>query len=111
WQDYGQARNCGPSFQTPPQTVLCPTGGDGSISGRVTNVQTGGAISGASVSWGGGSATSDGTGAYTLAGVTPGSVTITAQANGYLARSYAVAVTGGSTATQDVQLSTSGKIV
>jgi cytoskeletal protein CcmA (bactofilin family) len=111
WQNYGQARNCGPSFKTPPQTVLCPTGGDGAIAGRVTNLQTGGAISGATVSWSGGSATSDGTGAYSLTGVTPGTVTITARATGYLVRSYAVTVTGGSTATQDIQLSTSGKIV
>ena len=44
------------------------------------------------------------------ANVTPGTVTITGTATGYLARSYSIAVTAGATSTQNVQLSTSGKI-
>ncbi|HEY6908723.1 MAG TPA: carboxypeptidase regulatory-like domain-containing protein, partial [Myxococcales bacterium] len=87
-----------------------PAGG-GTITGQVTNVQSGGAISGATVSWSGGTATSDAAGNYTLANVTPGSVTITGSAAGYLARNYTVTVTAGQTSTQAVQLSTSGKIV
>jgi Carboxypeptidase regulatory-like domain len=75
-------------------------------------VQSGSAISGASVSWSGGSTLSDAAGNYTLANVTPGTaVTITGSATGYLARNYTVTVTANQTSTQAVQLSTSGKIV
>ncbi|HEY2031041.1 MAG TPA: carboxypeptidase regulatory-like domain-containing protein [Myxococcales bacterium] len=92
-------------------TVNCALSTTGSVTGKVTNVQTGGAISGATVSWSGGSTTTDASGNYTLAGVTAGSVTISGVATGYLARSYTVTVAGGGTATLNVQLSTSGKIV
>ncbi|HEY6908721.1 MAG TPA: carboxypeptidase regulatory-like domain-containing protein [Myxococcales bacterium] len=113
WSGYGQAEACpGVAVGTSPATLSCGTGGTtGTIQGVVSNVQTGAAISGATVSWSGGSAVSDAAGNYTLANVTAGSVTITGSATGYLARNYTVTVTAGSTTAQNVQLSTSGKIV
>ncbi|HEY2030444.1 MAG TPA: carboxypeptidase regulatory-like domain-containing protein [Myxococcales bacterium] len=83
----------------------------GSVSGIVTNVQTGSAVSGATVSWSGGSTTSDASGNYTLGGIPAGAVTVTGDSTGYLARSYGITVTAGATASQAVQLSTSGKLV
>src|SRR5256885_14673767 len=70
----------------------------GSVSGTVTNVQTGSAVSGATVSWSGGSTTSDAAGNYSLAGIPAGVVTISGDSTGYLARSYTVTVTAGATA-------------
>jgi hypothetical protein len=112
WQSYGQARNCpGVPAGTSPATLTCAPPATGTVTGVVSNVQTGGPISGATVGWSGGSATSDSTGHYTLANVTAGSVAITGSAPGYLARTYTVSVVANSTSTQDVQLSTSGKLV
>jgi carboxypeptidase family protein/calcineurin-like phosphoesterase family protein len=110
--DWAYIANDGTTLDSGTGTCHDPApAGGGTISGQVTNVQTGGAISGATVSWSGGTATSDAAGNYTLANVTPGTVTITGTATGYLARNYTVAVTSGQTSTQAVQLSTAGKIV
>ncbi|MFL5312759.1 MAG: carboxypeptidase regulatory-like domain-containing protein [Myxococcales bacterium] len=113
WTSYGQARNCaGGTAGTPPVTDLsCIPPNGGTIGGKITNLSTGGAIGGGTVSYTGGSTTSDAAGNYTLPGVPAGTVTITASATGYLKRSYDVAVTAGATTVQDVQLSTSGKLV
>jgi hypothetical protein len=50
------------------------------------------------------SATTDATGAYRLTGVAPGTLTLTASAAGFAARSQAVSVTVGATATLDFSL-------
>lgn len=55
----------------------------GSISGTVTKAAAdNSAISGATVSYSGGSTTTDVNGAYTLANVAPGTYTVTASATG-----------------------------
>src|SRR5262249_56889880 len=69
----------------------------GTITGQVTNLGTGGAISGATVSWSGGTTTSDAAGNYTLTNVTPGTVSITGTATGYLNPTYPVARAAGHT--------------
>lgn len=84
--------------------------GAGTVTGKVTNVSTGGVLSGATVKWSGGSTTTSTTGSYTLTGVTAGSVSVTATRTGYLARTLAVTVTGGATSTLNIPLATAGKI-
>lgn len=77
----------------------------------VTNLNTGGAISGATVTYSGGSTTTDATGRYTFTGVSSGTYAVTATANGYQARTYTdVTVTAGATNTQDLQLTTTGRV-
>lgn len=111
WHNYGQARACpGQPVGSSPPSLTCPQT-SGTLTGTVTNLQTGGAISGATVSWSGGSATADSSGRYTLSGVSAGTVHVTAQASGYLTRAYDVSVPDGGTATQNIQLSTAGKLV
>ena len=70
----------------------------GSINGSVTSAADGTAISGARVSNTGGlTATTDGAGAYTLSGLTPGSHTLTATATGFSAQTQTASVTSGTT--------------
>ena len=90
--------------------TLSAGGTTGAVTGKVTNVATGAAISGATVSWSGGSTTTDATGFYTLANVTAGSRSITAARTGYLSRSLSVTVVGGATATLNIPIATAGKL-
>ena len=94
-------------------TINCAlaTAASGSISGVVTNLGNGQALSGATLTAGSATTTSAADGSYTLANLPAGSTTLTGSATGFLARSYTVTVTGGATTTQNVQLSTSGRIV
>ncbi|MDQ4125407.1 MAG: S8 family serine peptidase [Actinomycetota bacterium] len=81
-----------------------PTG-TGSIAGRVYNVSTGAAISGATVDCGsGGAATTGSTGTYSLTNVPSGSYSCTASASGYRSKSQTVSVTTGATTTSDFGL-------
>ncbi len=82
----------------------------GTVTGQITNISTGGAIAGATVKWSSGSTTSSGTGTYTLTQVTAGPQNITASATGYVARTVAASVTGGTTTTLNIALATGGKI-
>jgi hypothetical protein len=91
-------------------TLTPVSGGTGTVTGKVTNVSTAGALSGATVKWSGGSTTTSTTGVYTLTGVTAGSVSITASRTGYLARTLTVTVSGGATSTLNIPLATAGKI-
>jgi len=92
-------------------TVNCTLSNTGTLTGVVTNLNTGGAISGATVSYSGGATTTDSTGRYTFTGVVSGTYSVTASASGYLSRTYSgVTVNPGVTNTQDVQLSTSGRV-
>src|SRR5256885_11360810 len=61
-------------------------------------------IAGATVSYSGGSTTTDGSGAYTLANVAEGSYSVTASATGYVTQSRTVTVGPGATATQNFAL-------
>ncbi|HMC32541.1 MAG TPA: carboxypeptidase regulatory-like domain-containing protein [Candidatus Angelobacter sp.] len=83
---------------------------NGAVTGKVTNISTGGVIAGATVSWSGGSATTDTSGIYTLSNVPAGTQNITAAKTGYLSRTSAVNVTSGATVTLNFQLATAGKI-
>ena len=70
----------------------------GSISGRVTD-SIGNAISGATVSYSGGSASTDAGGNYTLPNVAPGTYLVTASATGFQNASQNVTVTAGNVST------------
>jgi hypothetical protein len=78
----------------------------GTISGTVTN-SSGNAISGATVSYTGGTASTDSNGSYTLANVPTGTVSVTATATGYQSITQSVAVTANATTTQNFTLSPS----
>src|SRR5262249_34101607 len=85
-----------------------PPPGSGTIAGKVTNISTGGAVSGATVSFSGGSATTTTTGNYTLSGVAAGTYNVTAARTGYLSRTLQTTVTSGGTSTLNFQLATAG---
>ncbi|MCW3840741.1 carboxypeptidase-like regulatory domain-containing protein, partial [Micromonospora yasonensis] len=95
-------------------TVNCTLSNTGTLTGVVTNLNTGGAISGATVTYSGGSSgstTTDAAGRYTFTGVTASTYSVTATAGGYQARTYTgVTVTAGVTNTQDIQLTTTGRV-
>ena len=90
--------------------TLAASGSTGKVTGKITNAQTGAALSGATVSWSGGSTTSSTTGTYTLTGVTSGSQKITASRTGYLARTLSATVTSGATTTLNLPIATGGKV-
>ncbi len=77
--------------------------GSGSITGSVKNT-SGGAIVGASVGFGGGTATTDANGNYTLTGVPVGTVQLVASASGFQSSTQSVTVTGGNTSTANFTL-------
>jgi len=86
------------------------TSGSGTVTGKVTNVSTGGAISGATVSYSGGSATSNTSGVYTLSNVPAGTYNMTAAHSGYLNRTLSVTVTANATTTTNFAIATAGKL-
>jgi hypothetical protein len=80
----------------------------GTISGTVADAGTGLPIVGATVSDGGGTATTDQTGHYTLGSVAEGTHTITATATGYVLQPATVTVAPGGAAAADFSLSQPG---
>ncbi len=93
-------------------SLAAATTGTGTVTGTVTSLKTGAALSGATVSYSGGTATAttNSSGVYTLSGIPAGTYTFTAKASGYLNRSATASVTSGATTTLNFQLSTAGKI-
>ena len=89
-----------------------PCQGNGTLAGTVTDSASGAAIAGATVSYSGtgpagpvsGTATTDGTGHYSVAGLAVTSYSMTAQATGYQSQSATATVGGGSTTTQNFAL-------
>jgi hypothetical protein len=77
--------------------------GSGSISGSVKTT-AGAAIVGASVGFGGGTATTDANGNYTLTGVPVGTVQLVASASGFQSVTQSVTVSGGATSTANFTL-------
>src|SRR5207244_7688796 len=73
----------------------------GTITGTVTDAGTAAPIAGATVAYSGGSTTTDGSGAYTLANVAEGSYSVTESARGSVTQSRTVTVGPGATATQN----------
>ncbi|HET9838380.1 MAG TPA: carboxypeptidase regulatory-like domain-containing protein [Candidatus Angelobacter sp.] len=80
------------------------TSNSGSITGTVTSA-AGGAIASASVGYGGGTATTDSTGRYTLNNVPVGAVQLVASASGFQSATQNVTVNGGATSTANFTLS------
>ena len=77
--------------------------GSGSIIGSVKTT-AGAAIAGASVGFGGGTATTDANGNYTLTGVPVGTVQLVASASGFQSITQSVTVSGGATSTANFTL-------
>jgi phosphatidylinositol-3-phosphatase len=80
------------------------TSATGTISGHVTNSSTGAALAGATLSYSGGSTTTDSSGNYTLSNVPAGSVSITASLTGFAAQTSSVTVSSGATSTLNFSL-------
>ena len=87
------------SAAVPPVTT-------GTISGNITDAAMASPVTGASVSDGTRTATSDTTGSYTISNVPAGNYTVTATASGYSSASKTVTVTAGAAATANFSLST-----
>jgi hypothetical protein len=77
--------------------------GSGSIAGSVKTT-AGAAIAGASVGYGGGTATTDANGNYALTGVPVGTVQLVASASGFQSVTQSVMVNGGATSTANFTL-------
>src|ERR1035441_5777780 len=80
----------------------------GRLAGYVRNITSGLVLAGAKVSVGSTSIATDSKGYYSFTAVPGGSFVLSASASGFLARSYNVNITAGTTVTQDIQLSTAG---
>ncbi len=83
-------------------------GSIGALAGYVTNFRTGAVLAGAKVSLGGATIYADNNGYYSFGNATIGAYVLTASAAGYLPRSYNVNITAGTTANQNISLSTAG---
>jgi hypothetical protein len=90
--------------------VAAPAATAATVTGKITNVSNGAIIAGATVTWSGGSTTSNASGVYTLTKVAIESQNITASKTGYLPRTIAVNVVAGGTSTLNLPVATSGKI-
>ena len=77
--------------------VMTLTSNSGTVTGTVKN-SSGAGIAGASVGYGGGTASTDATGTYTLNGVPYGTVQLVASASGFQSVTQNVTITGGATA-------------
>lgn len=89
---------------TAPNITLSSS--SGTITGTVKS-SAGAAIAGASVGFGGGTATTNASGVYTLNGVPVGTVQLVASASGFASVTQSVTVTGGATVTSNFTLSPS----
>ncbi|HEY6968557.1 MAG TPA: carboxypeptidase regulatory-like domain-containing protein [Candidatus Angelobacter sp.] len=83
---------------------LTATSSPGAITGHVNDSSTGAALSGATVSYSGGSTTTDSSGNYAFANVNPGPYSLTASHSGYNSQTSSVTVASGTTATLNFQL-------
>ena len=76
----------------------------GNVTGKITDSLTGAAVSGASISFGGGSTTSDANGNYLFQGVPAGTIQLVASASGYQNLTQDVIVNGNATTTSNFNL-------
>jgi hypothetical protein len=90
--------------------VLAAAITNGTVTGKINNVSTGAILAETTVTWSGGSTTSNASGIYTLTNVPAGTQNITANKAGYLPRTLAATVTGGASTTLNIPLATGGKI-
>ena len=79
-------------------------GNPGTITGSVTDATSDQPVGGATVSYSGGSTTSDAAGHYAFSAVAEGNYTLTAAASGHGSASRAVTVAAGASVTQDFAL-------
>lgn len=106
----------GPPTPTPtpsPSPTPAPTPtprGTGTISGRVTNISTGAAVSVATVGVSSHSTATDASGNYALTALTPGTYTVSVTKSGWLPQSKSGSVTSGATTTVNFALATAGKL-
>jgi hypothetical protein len=91
-----------PDSSTTQDFALSPQ--PGSINGKVTDSSSGQPIVGASVSYSGGTAITDASGSFGLSGVSEGSYTVTAAANGYASQGQTVVVGPGAAVNQNLAL-------
>ena len=94
------------NFQLSASTSNSP----GTIAGTVTNISTGAAISGATVTHDGISTTTGTNGGYAFSSVAPGTYNVTASHSGYFNQTKSVTVNSGATSTLNFALATGGKI-
>ncbi|MGP1675000.1 MAG: galactose oxidase-like domain-containing protein, partial [Candidatus Limnocylindrales bacterium] len=82
----------------------------GSISGTISNALTGDPIGGATVTTSAGTATTNGQGQYSFAGVPAGEVVVTFSAGGYATESLSATVVGGANTVLDHGMTVPGDI-
>jgi glucose/arabinose dehydrogenase len=81
------------------------------LSGKVINAANGTGVSGFTVSYSGGSTTTDTSGNYRFSSVVPGTYTFTANRSGWLSASSSVTLQSGSSVVLDLRTATAGKII
>ncbi len=77
------------------ESAIIPTGGEGTIAGRIKDASSCSVLSGATVAWQGGSTTTDKYGNYVLKNVTPGTWQVQVKAVGYQTSTLNVQVDDG----------------
>jgi photosystem II stability/assembly factor-like uncharacterized protein len=90
--------------------TLSAGGGTGTLSGTVVNISTNAAISGATVSFSGGSTTTNSSGFYQFTNVAAGTYNVTASHTGYFSVTHSATVNSGATTTLNFKLATGGKL-
>jgi large repetitive protein len=95
-----------PGQQHTTQATLAVSAAPGTATGKVSNAATGAPISGAKVTYGTNSATTDASGNYSLGNLPAGSLQLTASATGYLNTVQTVTITPGGTTTANFVLIT-----
>jgi len=93
--------NAGAAASAQPLQLI---GNDGNVSGVVTNA-SGSPISGATVAFGGGTTTTNSSGAFAINNIPVGTIQLVASANGCVNQQQNVSITAGATATANFTLS------
>ena len=106
YSDQSQAVTVNPAATSTGAFNLAPLAG--SVSGVVTDAASGAVLAGATVSYSGGQATTDDSGAYTFTGITEGTYDVSASASGYAAQTLSVTVGPGQAASQNFALAPFG---
>lgn len=90
--------------------TLSAGGGTGTLSGTVVNISNNAAISGATVSFSGGSTTTNSSGFYQFTNVAAGTYNVTASHTGFFSVTHSATVSSGATTTLNFKLATGGKL-
>ncbi|MBZ5507729.1 MAG: carboxypeptidase regulatory-like domain-containing protein [Acidobacteriia bacterium] len=95
---------------SPVNFPLVPSSAPGSISGLITNAVSGGPLTGVTVSYSGGSTTSNSSGVFNFTAVPGGTYNVTAQAAGWVPVTTAITVQPGVASVLKLALATGGKL-